>query len=82
MKEYGKTIRTFEDKHVKSIICDNCKKQVFTLDVIEAQKFISINHTCGYGDFSDGDRIECDLCGDCWPKLLPFRLIEEGSEEF
>lgn len=69
-------------KKIESITCDSCKQTVLTKDIISIQKFVSIRHTCGYGDYSDGDRIECDLCGDCWPKLLPFRLIEEGSEEF
>lgn len=82
MVNKGKKQDTFEVEFVKSITCDNCKQTVLAQDIISIQKFISIKHTCGYGDFSDGDRIECDLCGDCWPKLLPFRLIEEGSEEF
>lgn len=65
-----------------SVTCDNCKKKYSVNDVISVQKFIHVKHTCGYADYSDGDRIECDLCGDCWPKILPFRLIEEGSKEF
>ena len=69
-------------KELKSIVCDACKKEVPATDMCNVQCFVTIKHTCGYGDFSDGDRIECDLCGDCWPKILPFRLIEEGSEEF
>jgi len=76
------TTKVVEVEKVESVVCDNCKHTVEGSNIIELQKFISIRHICGYGDYSDGDRIECDLCGDCWPKLLPFRLIEEGSEEF
>lgn len=75
------TTKVVKVEKVESVVCDNCKRTVEDSNIIELQKFISIRHTCGYGDYSDGDRIECDLCGDCWPKLLPFRLIEEENGE-
>jgi hypothetical protein len=75
-------ISQVQNKTLSSIICDACKKEVPAINIGEIQEFVHIRHTFGYAGYSDGDRMECDLCKDCSVKILPFRLIEEGSEEF
>ncbi len=66
-----KIVKTKEEKIV-SIACDNCGKEVsIENDIFEAQEFLRIKETAGYGSvFGDSNTIECDLCQGCVKKLL------------
>jgi len=59
---------------MKNIICDYCGKS--SKNEFESQEFINISHNCGYDTvFIDGEKIDIDLCQDCFKKLIYDKII-------
>ena len=76
--------RTFEKRTVEvvnttSITCDKCGVEVDAIfDVFEAQEFLHIEFTCGYGSvFGDGACMSGDFCQNCVKELLGEYLNED-----
>ena len=44
------------------IFCDKCKEQILEGE----ENTVRISHTFGYGSPCDGDRVEIELCEDCF----------------
>lgn len=63
--------------------CDMCGKEFDTWD--HQEKF-GFAYSIGYGSKHDGDHVSCDLCCDCFDKLLDeylipnckHKIVEEG----
>jgi NMD protein affecting ribosome stability and mRNA decay len=78
MKNYREIKMETVEKHLVSIVCDVCEREV--KEVFEAQEFINVRFTGGYGSiFGDGDTFECDLCQHCIEKTLGKYLRKVGS---
>lgn len=52
----------------KQIICNVCGKAID--QIFENQLVISIHNYIGYGSKHDGDKIDLDICADCFDKLV------------
>lgn len=53
------------------ITCDNNCGRTADFDSLEAQEFIQIRHTCGYGSvIGDGSKVSLDLCDTCFKELF------------
>ena len=52
----------------KQIVCNVCGKQID--QIYENQLVISIHNYIGYGSKHDGDKIDLDICADCFDKLI------------
>jgi hypothetical protein len=65
---------------LEEIQCDVCKKVVdWEADEFEAQEFLEVKETYGYGSkhFGDMTMIEIDICEECAYKMLgPFCRME------
>lgn len=58
---------TVPDKY----ICDCCKVEYDSEDVLETQEMLHINRTCGYGSvFGDGTILDVLICQYCLKQLL------------
>jgi len=69
MKNYETKTIEVEEKTLKSITCDSCKKEYN--DVYDTQEFLFINFVGGYGSvFGDGNEVEGDICQYCVKELL------------
>ena len=63
--------------------CDMCGKE---FDMWDHQENFNIAYSIGYGSIHDGDHVACDLCCDCFDRLLDeylipkckHKIIEEG----
>jgi hypothetical protein len=67
-----KEIYTKQEKRIKKVICDVCKKE-FTpgKDDFEIQEFVFIRIDCGYESiFGDGNSAELDICQHCLKSTL------------
>lgn len=53
-------------------ICNMCGKE---FDMWDAQESFGFYYHIGYGSKYDGEIIRCDLCCDCFDKMLDEYLI-------
>ena len=53
-------------------VCDMCGKK---FDMWDIQEGFGFSYSVGYGSKHDGDNVSCDLCCDCFDKLLDEYLI-------
>lgn len=59
-------------------ICNYCGKE---LDLFDQQQDFIIHTQIGYGSIHDGDRVHCQLCCDCFDKLVGECKISPIVEE-
>ena len=68
----------------ESIVCDKCgEKYNVEDDCLEAQEFLHIRFTGGYGSvFGDMSRIQCDICQHCLFEMIKdiFHIKENFHE--
>jgi hypothetical protein len=66
-----KTFKTVTAQKVITVVCDGCGLQASADSDYEFHEFISIDHHCGYGSIhGDGNRIDTDLCQQCFADML------------
>lgn len=53
-------------------VCNMCGKE---FDVVDNNARLRLGCSVGYGSKYDGSVVECDLCCDCFDKLLDEYLI-------
>jgi hypothetical protein len=66
----------FEDERIKGFVCDVCGKEVSEYEIGDV---VSVDFTAGYDSvFGDGNKVRCDICGECLKaKLGEFIHVEE-----
>lgn len=57
---------------MRKTVCNMCGKE---FDMWDQQEAFGFNYVCGYGSRHDGEEVLCDLCCDCFDKLLEEYLI-------
>mgnify|MGYP001559717966 FL=1 len=75
MKTYESKEITIKQKSIKSISCDQCKKEIKIVGEYGNKEGVDLQIGAGYGsrfDFflSNCESREYDLCDDCCEKLL------------
>lgn len=79
MRQYQ--LKNKETKEMKTIICNQCGKEIPVTDGHPEEGVFSVDHTWGYFSGKDGERHSFDLCEACYDKLLAsFRLPADIEE--
>jgi hypothetical protein len=68
MKRYKKVLRN----KVDDVLCDACGKSCKKLEDPPCFEYGTLESVWGYFSKKDGDKTSCDLCEDCFDKVLEF----------
>lgn len=70
-----------ETKEVKTIICNQCGKEIPVTNGCPKEGVFSVDYAWGYFSTKDGEKHHFDLCEDCYDRLLgSFRLPADIEE--
>lgn len=71
MRKYKKVLKD----ELKDVVCDVCGKSCMS-GTLEAfgigAEFAVLSANWGYGSRKDGDSFRCEMCEDCFDKIVAF----------
>ncbi|HJA06336.1 MAG TPA: hypothetical protein H9798_04200 [Candidatus Mediterraneibacter pullicola] len=70
-----------ETKEIKTIICNQCGKEIHVTNGCPREGVFSADYTWGYFSGKDGEKHSFDLCEECYDKLLSSFQLPADIEE-